>query len=628
MINRNNQYTSVNKEELNGKLKRGKKALVTISGLVLSAILLSGCGTSKHYDQSIAYSSYDNEAVSIEYTDIQGIDMSIFDDDIFSFQISYSNISDISILSNYKYLKYVDLDSNLITDISALENLPYLESLSITNNSVYNINIQNFKNLKRLCIKGNYNLYTDELLDYCETNGIKIDITREDVKNVSQIREWVESLNLEGKSVVDKERAIYTFVKDHLKYDFDLSNSIDYNLEPLKYAVQGEGVCINYATLFDAMCEVAGINCYQIEGAYKDEGHAWNLVEIEGQYYLCDATWDDQNMPFGLFEERFFNAYGRDAEKFIEDHIEGTGGIGFDYSDLKASNVRNNMAINSTRIEGDSMIERVIDKVQEVKEGLKSKGIDMQDLISKILIGMASGTVIMLPIAKRKKIKEAIERKKKHKQLVKKNKEERKKNEQERKQREEKLKLQNEKTRHTVTYTNESNIKISKKPDLNVPKIKIEEPKKEEQPEIKKKVTIEEALNSLQTDEEKINYLKEESFKLLKKAAEEQVDLELYTGHLDKTFIDEKVALAMKELLYISTMSLDERAIYRCQRDNYLPKELDVNALTNLQREGIEATKRMYSKIDAMIKEYLKMQLLAEEFKNNMLPQNSTSIKR
>ncbi len=62
-----------------------------------------------------------------------------------------------------------------------------------------------------------------------------------------------------------------------------------------------KGVCADYAALFQAMCSAAGLTCETVTGDARDfhkpykntqnNSHAWNAVQIEGQWHLFDATW-------------------------------------------------------------------------------------------------------------------------------------------------------------------------------------------------------------------------------------------------------------------------------------------------------------------------------------------------
>ena len=44
----------------------------------------------------------------------------------------------------------------------------------------------------------------------------------------------------------------------------------------------------------------AGVDCRYITG-YAGEGHAWNLVKVDGQYYYLDSTWDEGTFQYGYF---------------------------------------------------------------------------------------------------------------------------------------------------------------------------------------------------------------------------------------------------------------------------------------------------------------------------------------
>ena len=321
MINRNNRYQSINPKSLHGIINRfKKKVLIVLSGIVLTTTLFTGCNnvqtkTAPHITQSDTDAFYYN--VIIEPNELSSLDHAIEE-----LKIYETNLADISELSNYKNLKYVYLSNNNITDISPLENLPIIY-LYITNNNVKKINIENFKSLEHISIEGNFNLYTQELLDYCKNNNISIDITEKDVKNVETIREMLKQIDFDGKTDYEKETAICDFVCNHMSYDYDACIKIiagnideDYDSSGLDGAVSGKGVCQSYATLFTAMCQLEGINSYTKDGmALGILPHIWSLVEIDGQYILYDPTNDDNNI---LFEDYFFsNSTGSDAKIFM-----------------------------------------------------------------------------------------------------------------------------------------------------------------------------------------------------------------------------------------------------------------------------------------------------------------------
>lgn len=58
--------------------------------------------------------------------------------------------------------------------------------------------------------------------------------------------------------------------------------------------VNHKSVCQGYAKTFQLLCLQLGIPCTLIVGLDNiGEGHAWNLVQIDGNYYLSDITWGD-----------------------------------------------------------------------------------------------------------------------------------------------------------------------------------------------------------------------------------------------------------------------------------------------------------------------------------------------
>ncbi len=61
--------------------------------------------------------------------------------------------------------------------------------------------------------------------------------------------------------------------------------------------VEGNCVCQGYAEATLVLSQAAGIPCIYVQGSGfqdgKTEAHAWNCVQIGGQWYMLDITWDD-----------------------------------------------------------------------------------------------------------------------------------------------------------------------------------------------------------------------------------------------------------------------------------------------------------------------------------------------
>ncbi len=56
--------------------------------------------------------------------------------------------------------------------------------------------------------------------------------------------------------------------------------------------VEGKAVCEGYSRAMQYLCSLTDVRCIIVTGV-ADEDHMWNMVEIDGQWYHIDLTWDD-----------------------------------------------------------------------------------------------------------------------------------------------------------------------------------------------------------------------------------------------------------------------------------------------------------------------------------------------
>ena len=92
----------------------------------------------------------------------------------------------------------------------------------------------------------------------------------------------------------EKVRGITLNVASRIEYDYTVQNqeeiadqvSSEYNKYPITYALDGNGVCINYACLFTALANRVGLENYQD----ISPKHTWNMAEIDGEYRAFDIT--------------------------------------------------------------------------------------------------------------------------------------------------------------------------------------------------------------------------------------------------------------------------------------------------------------------------------------------------
>lgn len=100
--------------------------------------------------------------------------------------------------------------------------------------------------------------------------------------------EILESLDIDDLDDYGKISAIYDYVINNVEYA--------YSSDMLRYTAygaltNGEAVCQGITLLFYRLAKDAGVSCRMITGTSRGN-HVWNIVSINGVYYLLDATWD------------------------------------------------------------------------------------------------------------------------------------------------------------------------------------------------------------------------------------------------------------------------------------------------------------------------------------------------
>lgn len=160
--------------------------------------------------------------------------------------------------------------------------------------------------------------------------------------NLQQFRnyeELTEHLIRPYSSENEKFYSIYKWVTSNISYDVDSFRQNHISVEetyPDSVFRRRLAVCSGYSELLSAMATHAGLEVRLVEGqAYDpsgrlnaivagDNGHAWNIVKINGYWYQADSTWDagyvDEDVT--RFERKTgkFEYYLADPVKFNVTH--------------------------------------------------------------------------------------------------------------------------------------------------------------------------------------------------------------------------------------------------------------------------------------------------------------------
>lgn len=123
-----------------------------------------------------------------------------------------------------------------------------------------------------------------------------------------------------------KVTTIYEWLTQHVAYDhrhrYRREGDTTLHQEPYNVVVLKKAVCVGYAKTFREMCRIVGIKAEIVEGFPKNpngtverEGHAWNAVQLNNNWYLLDATWDAGS---GIFPKKYFLI---DPSVFAQNHL-------------------------------------------------------------------------------------------------------------------------------------------------------------------------------------------------------------------------------------------------------------------------------------------------------------------
>ena len=122
----------------------------------------------------------------------------------------------------------------------------------------------------------------------------------------------------DGMSDLEKETAVYNWIVNNVDYDWThqdvMKETPRESFTPYGGLVNRTAVCLGYATTFQLLMDLAGMECITVAGAAyaSQEDHGWNMVRLNGNWYCVDVTWDANYREYGVTRGRekdwvFFN---------------------------------------------------------------------------------------------------------------------------------------------------------------------------------------------------------------------------------------------------------------------------------------------------------------------------------
>ena len=153
-------------------------------------------------------------------------------------------------------------------------------------------------------------LYDNSALVSAWKSGDESALSDKERAILKRCREAFDAVIRDGMTEFERETALHDWLMENGTYDELSRDNVEHigrpdNTNPYGMLVGGYGICLGFATTFQLLMDMAGVECITVVGAAfsSREDHAWNMVRLDGEWYCVDATWDMGCPPeyFGYF---------------------------------------------------------------------------------------------------------------------------------------------------------------------------------------------------------------------------------------------------------------------------------------------------------------------------------------
>jgi hypothetical protein len=129
----------------------------------------------------------------------------------------------------------------------------------------------------------------------------------------TSITSVAQYLAQQEQNPVLRVKALHDYVADRIAYDAPSYFAGQYPPQDAQTVfTRRTAVCAGYAKLLEALGQAIGIEIVYVVGDARTQtsdlsgqGHAWNAVQIEGQWHLTDVTWDSGSINASSFKKQY-----------------------------------------------------------------------------------------------------------------------------------------------------------------------------------------------------------------------------------------------------------------------------------------------------------------------------------
>lgn len=116
-------------------------------------------------------------------------------------------------------------------------------------------------------------------------------MTEEERQQIQQQVDSVVDQWLGGISITDTDYDKVKYIYDLLSTNTEYVEGAENSQNIISVFLNGQTVCQGYACAVQYLMKQLGIPCVIVSGTALGDAHAWNLFQMNGEYYYMDVTW-------------------------------------------------------------------------------------------------------------------------------------------------------------------------------------------------------------------------------------------------------------------------------------------------------------------------------------------------
>lgn len=137
-----------------------------------------------------------------------------------------------------------------------------------------------------------------------------------------------------GMDELARETAIHDYLIENVEYELYGDGGDAYGA-----LIRGKARCSGYADAFYLLSTLSALNVMKMPGMAGGDSHEWNLVELDGQWYFVDVTWNASAVggPVHTYFNQTANTFSR-THAWIGANVPGTLAIAIDKNNYFIAN--------------------------------------------------------------------------------------------------------------------------------------------------------------------------------------------------------------------------------------------------------------------------------------------------